>query len=189
MRSSEPPENPAHGADGRSPEGLGRSEALFTALYEQIHRLADRQLNGQAKAHTLQPTDLVNEAFLKLQGHEAFASKAHFMGTAARAMRSILVDHARRKKRKKRTAEGVRVPLDGLLDAYESRTGDMILLDEALSKLAAEGEKGARAAQVFELLFFCGLTHREAADMLEVSESTVDRSWRFAQAFLREWLE
>ena len=169
-------------------DGPGHSEALFTALYDQIRRLAGRQMNRQRRDHSLQPTDLVNEAYLKLQHKEGFESKAHFMATAAQAMRSILVDHARRKGRQKRKAEGARVPLDGLLDAYESRTGDMLLLDEALTRLAGEGRSGGEAAQVFELLFFVQLKQQEVADILGMSVSTVERRWRYAQVKLREYL-
>ena len=166
----------------------GKSEALFTALYDQIRRLAGRQMNRQRRDHSLQPTDLVNEAYLKLQHHGGFESKAHFMASAAQAMRSILVDHARRKGRQKRKAEGARVPLDGLLDAYESRTGGMLLLDDALTKLASEGKKGAEAAQVFELIFFVGLKQPEVGEVLGMSLSTVERRWRYAQVKLREYL-
>mgnify|MGYP001812208671 CR=1 FL=1 len=177
-----------YGEDGTSDVPPGDPEALFGELHAQLHRLATAQMGGQPRGHTLQATALVNEVYLRLGRHAGFSSKGHFMASAARAMRSILVDHARGKGRQKRRAAGERVPLDGVLEAYEGDAIRILALDEALERLAARGEKGRQAAQLIELKFFCGLPMDDIAEVMGVSRRTADRIWELARATLKREL-
>ena len=164
------------------------AEVLFAELYMQLRRLAALQMGRQSPGHTLQTTALVNEAYLKLGERADWNSKAHFMAAAARAMRSILVDHARTKGRRKRRAEGVRVPLDAVLEAYEGEAFKIDALDAALERLAGRGEKGRQAARVVELRFFCGLPIDEIAELMDIARRSVDRAWALAKATLKSEL-
>ena len=145
-------------------------------------------MRGQRPDHALDPTALVNEAYLRLVGGVTIRcrDRTHFFAVAARAMRQILVDHARAHRTKKRGGETPRVSLSRV----EARAGpaeiDLIALDEALSELA---EKEPRTARVVELRFFGGLNRREVAEILEVTVRTVANEWRFAQAWLGRALE
>jgi RNA polymerase sigma factor (TIGR02999 family) len=133
------------------------------------------------KGHTLQPTALVHEAWMRLVGGRAgFDGREHFLAVAARAMRSVLVDHARRRRSQKRGGEGQRLPLDNVLPVYEERA-DLVALDEALNRLSVVDE---RRAQVVELRFFGGLTIEETAQTLKSSTATVQRNWQMARLWL-----
>jgi RNA polymerase sigma factor (TIGR02999 family) len=145
---------------------------------------------GDGADHTLQPTALVNEAWLRLakaapKTDGAYRDREHFLLVASRAMRSALVDQARRRGAQKRDAGGARVPLAVVVQLYEDRGIDVLSLDEALERLA-EGEP--RQSRVVELSFFGGLTHPEIARTIEVSLATVERDWRMARMWLREEL-
>ncbi len=175
---------------------------LLALVYGELKRLAASKLAGQARGHTLQPTALVHEAWMRLlggpAGQAAYRDRGHFFSAAGSAMRSILVDHARRKHADKRGGGARRVGaelpgsgLDGLsvqgeggiaLDAPER----VLAVHEALERLVADFP---RAAQVVELLFFAGLTAEEAAAVLDVSERTVKRDWRFARAWLSKAMD
>lgn len=166
-------------------EGDRAALAALTALvYSELRRLAARALARERPDHTLQPTALVHEAFLRLHGGRPAAcrDRLHFLTLAARLMRYILVDHARAQKAVRRGAGAVKLPLDGVegLEAGASPV-DLLALDAALSELAAAD---ARKARVVELRYFAGLSVEETADALSVSMPTVILDTRLARAFL-----
>lgn len=165
----------------------GAQDDLLRCIFEELHALARMHMRGQRAEHTLQPTALVHEAYLRLfrASEPGFQDRAHFLRTASRAMRCVLVDHAREKARLKRTAPGERLPLDGLGELFEDRAGDLGALDEALTRLA---RIDARAVEVVELRFFGGRAEREIAEILGISERTVERDWNAARAWLRREL-
>ncbi len=158
------------------------------SLYNQLRRLAGAYLSSQRPGHTLQPTALVHEAYLRL----VRPSKSHcvdpraFFATAARAMRSILVDHARTRARQKRGGHMSRIPLDDIVDIFEERALDLPALDDGLVRL---GRLDSQLAAIVELRFFGGLTEEETAAVLGVSARTITRAWRRARAWLRLQLE
>lgn len=159
-------------------------EKLMPLVYEQLRRMAKRYMNGQKQGHTFQTTELIHEAYLKLAVVEQmdWKNRAHFFGAAARAMRHILVDHARAKESQKRGGKGRRqVTFEEEFFVSADRSEEIIALDEALSELALLDERKAR---VVELKFFGGLTTDEAAQVLRISPKTVKRDWSFA----RNWL-
>lgn len=159
-------------------------DALAPLVHAELRRLADDLMRRQPAGHTLQPTALVNEAWLRLarDGEAAWRDHRHFFRVAAKAMRSILVDHARRKAALKRAGAGLRVPLDEALEAYERRSIDVVAVDEALERLAAiDGD----LVRLVELRFFAGLSIPETARVLDVSTPTVERGWRTARALLQ----
>ncbi len=159
-------------------------EALLPLVYDELRRLAGLYLRGERAEHTLQPTALVHEAYLKLidQRTAGWNDRAQFLGVAAQAMRRILVDHARRTKAVKRSAKGERVPLDDAVAYFEQRGEDLVSLDRALARLGAVDE---RKAKIVELRFFGGLTVDEAADVLGLSRRSTEREWTLARAWLR----
>ncbi len=170
------------------PEAAGE---LASQVYRELRSIAAYLIAGEAPGHTLQPTALVHEAWLRLMGseHQDFRDRAYLFGAAAEAMRRILVENARRKKRLKRGGHLERVDID-LVDLLSPiPDDDLLAVDEALDQLA---EVDPRAAEVVKLCFFVGLNHEEAAKELGISVATVERSWEFARAWLfrqiqREW--
>jgi RNA polymerase sigma-70 factor, ECF subfamily len=162
---------------------LEAREHLFAVVYDQLRALAGQYLGRTSEPHTLQPTALVNEAYLRLFADvgASYEGRAHFLGVAARAMRSVLVDHARSRGARKRGDGQRALPLDQVVVAFEDKSTDLIALDEALAKLASVSQTAAR---VVELRFFGGLTNAETARVIEVSESTVEREWVTARAWL-----
>ena len=164
------------------------AEELLPLVYQELRGLAGRYLRGQRPGHTLQPTALVHEAYLRLirQKDAGPADRSHFVGLAARAMRSILVDHARARMTAKRGGGQQRVPLDDAVSLFESRSADLLTVDEALKQLAEFDERQSR---IVELRFFGGLTTDEAADVLGTSTRTVEREWRMARAWLRRQVQ
>lgn len=163
----------------------GRSTAadeLFAVVYEQLRALAGSYFRGQGAAHTLQPTALVHEAFVKLVREDVgVRDRQHFFALAATVMRQILVDHARGKQREKRGGDWQRVSLTGVMLGSAVSPVDLLALDEALQRLAAID---ASRARLVELRFFAGLDEGEAADVLQISRATASRAWRFARAWL-----
>jgi RNA polymerase sigma factor (TIGR02999 family) len=155
----------------------GPPDALFQVVFENLRRIAISQFRGERPDHTLQPTAVVNEAWLRLLGQRTdFKDRAHFFGLAAQAMRRILVDHARQKHAQKRIAPELHEePAIGGVDV------DVLALDDALEKLA---RLDASQARVVELKYFAGLTNEEAAEVMGVSVATVKRGWQTARAFL-----
>jgi RNA polymerase sigma factor (TIGR02999 family) len=161
-------------------------ERLIPLVYGELHRMAERYLRRERPGHTLQPTAVVNEAYLRLvgRGGEALQGRAHFFAVAAQSMRRILVEHARRRDAKKRGGQGARYLLDTVV-MTEPRVVDLIAVDDALQKLSAlDSEQGL----VVELRFFGGLTEVETAEVLAVSPTTVHRKWLLAKAFLHREL-
>lgn len=157
-------------------------DALLPLLYDELRRLADGYLRAEHAGHTLQATALVHEAYLRLAGVDvAWEDRVHFLALAARAMRRVLVDHARAGRRVKRGGDAARVTFDEALLVSAQPSADMVELDDALDRLAALDE---RKAKVIELHFFGGLTYAEAAAALGISPATVDRDLRAAKAWL-----
>lgn len=166
----------------------GAAAALEPAVYAQLRALAATYLSGQADRHTLQPTALVHEAFVRLLGSASlsFESRAHFFAIAAQAMRRVLVDHLRRQKAEKRGADWGRVTLSGISAEEPQAEFDASDIDAALRELA---ELNDRQARIVELRFYGGLTVEQIALVLGVGKRTVDSDWRFARAWLRGRLE
>jgi RNA polymerase sigma factor (TIGR02999 family) len=159
------------------------AEDLMPLVYEELRRLAEAKMSREAAGHTLQPTALVHEAWLRLSGGDGprFANRCHFFGAAAEAMRRILVDAARRKSRDKRGGQWTRVDLDEVQLAVDSDPAVTLGIDEALTRLAAgHPEK----AELVKLRFFAGLSLPEAAQALDLSLTTAKRHWAFARAWL-----
>lgn len=172
-------------ADGGDPRAL---DDLFPVVYEDLRRLASAYLGRERSDHTLQPTALVHEAFVRLVGMEASSlqSSHHFFAVAARAMRRVLVDHARRRSAGKRGGGFARMSLDRLPTEPEARDACLVELDDALNVLATLDERKAR---VVEFRFFGGLGIEATAAALDVSHATVERDWAFARAWLARMLE
>jgi RNA polymerase sigma factor (TIGR02999 family) len=158
-------------------------ERLFPLIYDELHGRAHRQLARHRPGDTLSTTALVHEAYLKLtDSHgQSYNDRMHFFAVASRAMRQILVDHARRKLAEKRGGGRVEVSLDPADLASPERAAELVALDEALGELAKLDQ---RLARTVELRFFGGLSVEEAADLLGTSPRTVKRDWRKARAFL-----
>jgi RNA polymerase sigma factor (TIGR02999 family) len=155
---------------------------LFTLVYDELRALARLKLSDEAPGHTLRSTELVHEAYAKLAGGGVdYQSRAHFFAIAGRAMRQILVEHARRRRSLKRGAGDAPVTLDAERIADGHNDELMIELDEAMSRLAAIDERQSRTV---ELHLFAGLTYAETAAVLGVSAATVDRDLRIARAWL-----
>jgi len=155
--------------------------ALFQTLYGDLHARA-RRLIGPAAGHTLQATALVHEAWLKLdRAGVPDGDRGRFLAVAARAMRSVLVDHARARAAEKRPGSRPRLVLDEALAVYAERVPDVLELHDELERLAELDPRGAR---IVELRFFGGLTIEETAEALELGHATVERGWQSARAFL-----
>jgi RNA polymerase sigma-70 factor, ECF subfamily len=163
------------------------AERVFALVYNELHAVAQACFRRQPADHTLQPTALVNEAFLRLVDASSveWKSRAHFLAIAARAMRQILIDHARGRERAKRGGGHCQVTLDQAITPITDAAPDLLDLDEALRRLA---ELDPLQSQIVELRFFGGLTVEEAAHVLHTSKSTVEAEWRMARAWLRREL-
>ena len=159
-------------------------EQLMPVVYGELRRQAARYLRRERQNHTLQPTALVNEAFMKLidQRNVHWQNRAHFFGIAAQAMRRIMIDHARTRQRIKRGGVQQAVTLDEAMIAGEARSIDVLALDEALTRLAALDERQAR---IVELRYFAELTVEETAEVTGLSPATVKREWAMARAWLQ----
>ncbi len=165
----------------------GTPDQLMAVLYDELHAIAAGQLREQRSGHTLQPTALVNEAYLRLAGRQnlAFDSREDFLRLACSVMRNLLVDHARARNTAKRGGAWQRITLSGACDDSASKPVDVLALDEALTELAVLDE---RVARLVELRFFGGLGESEAAEMLGVSRAAATRDWRMARAWLAQRL-
>lgn len=163
-------------------------ERVWALVYDELRVIAHRELSRERDAHTLSTTALVHEAYFKLVDHARTArqDRAHFFALACRAMRQILVDHARRRDALKRRGKRRRVSLDQSPVAVEPETDDLVALDEALTQLSRFNE---RLGQVVELRFYAGLSVVETAELLGVDARTVERDWRRAKAYLYRLLE
>jgi len=159
-------------------------EALMPAVYDELHRQAASYLRRERVGHTLQPTALINEVYLKLidQQHVNWQNRAHLFGIAAQAMRRILVDHAKSRHRDKRGGNAENLPIEAAEFAVSNtKKVDLIALDEALTRLA---ELDERQARIVELRFFSGMSVDETAEALGISAATVKNDWRTAKAWL-----
>lgn len=163
----------------------GRQEALnevMPRVYETLHRIAQKYMRQESPGHTLQPTAIVNEAYLKLVDVEVdWQDRAHFIAVAARLMRRILVDHAKAKHRDKRGGAAARVSLDEISVGQADPDIDLVTLDVALNRLAEFDE---RKSKIVELHYFGGLNYDETAEVVKISPATVHRELRLAKAWL-----
>jgi RNA polymerase sigma factor (TIGR02999 family) len=159
-------------------------DELIPIVYNELRRLAHLYTGGESPGHTLQTSALVNEAYLRLadRSNVCLKNRAHFFAICAQLMRQILVDHARKRRSRKRGGGALRVTLDEGVIVSEERAADVVALDDALAHLA---ELDHRQARIVELRFFGGLNIEEAAEVLEVSPGTVMRDWTLAKAWLR----
>lgn len=159
-------------------------DRLIPLVYEELHRLAHQHMRREQAGHVLQTSALINEAYLRLvdQPKIHWESRVHFFGIAARLMRQILVDDARRRKVAKRGGTLIQVPLDDVSKVAQVQAENVLALDDALTRLAG---KDSRQSEIVELRFFGGLSIEETAEALNVSPGTVMRDWTFARAWLR----
>lgn len=158
-------------------------DRLTPLVYDELHRLAHQYISRERPGHTLQTTALVNEAYLRLvdQKDVDWESRAHFFAVSAQIMRHILVDYARQHASAKRGGEFQKVELDTEATVSRRRAAELVALDEAMQALH---ELYPRRSKVVELRYFGGLNNREASEVLNVSEATIERDWRFAKAWL-----
>lgn len=184
------PANPDRANAWNSPEQVDTSE-LAQLLYGELRDLANSYFRSQPHGHTLQPTVLVHEAFLKLHGSgvqdaaKRWRGRAHFLAVAARAMRQILIDHARKKQTEKRGSGTLVLPLRGNELSGSAQPLNVVHLSDAMERLATFDP---RAASVVELRFFAGMSIAEVAGVLGVSDWTVEEDWRIARAWLAQQL-
>jgi RNA polymerase sigma factor (TIGR02999 family) len=158
-------------------------EQLIPLVYQELRRIAGAQLRGERVDHSLQPTALVHEAYLRLVRVDRMSvnDRAHFLALAAQLMRQVLVDHARRKKAGKRGGAATMVGIDDLALTTQPIGVDILALDEALTEMASFD---ARQHDIVELKFFAGLSNEEVAQAVSMSRATVDREWALARAWL-----
>lgn len=171
--------------------GDGDKEALnklIPLVHAELRRMAARQMRRERPGHTLQTTALVDEVYLKLidQKNVRWQNRAHFFSIAARLMRRILVDHARKRASAKRGGAFQKISLDDATILQQERVGDLVALDAALSRLA---EFDAQKSRIVEMKFFGGLNTEEIAEVEQVSSRTVEREWRKAKVWLYEALQ
>jgi RNA polymerase sigma factor (TIGR02999 family) len=170
--------------------GDGEREALdelVPLVYTELRKIAGAYLRNQSPGHTLQPTALLNEAYVKMAGAESpsYNGRSHFFAAAASIMRSILVDHARARNAEKRGGGVAPLSLDAAIDQPAGRPSDLLALDDALQQLAKHDERKSR---ILELRYFGGLSVEETAAVMNLSVATVGRESRFATAWLRREL-
>ena len=158
-------------------------DSLVHLIYAELHRLAGRYMHQEAPGHTLNTTALVNEAYLRLvnQNNVNWQNRAHFFAVSAQAMRNILIDMARGRKRLRRGGDAPHISLDEALVFSDQRAAELMALDDALTGLAQLDERQSR---IVEMRYFGGLSVEETAEVLKVSTATVDREWRRARAWL-----
>lgn len=159
------------------------AEELLPLLYNELRQIAAGKMAGEAAGHTLQPTALVHEAWLRLGGaNQAWPSRSYFFAAAAEAMRRILVEHARRKQSLKRGGEFERAELNESALVLSAPPDELLAVNEALEKLAAEDHS---AAELVKLRYFVGMTMEEAASALDMAPRSAERLWTFARAWLQ----
>ena len=168
-------------------EGNAELNKFYPLVYDELRRLAFYYMRQERTNHTLQPTALVHEVYLRLfeQENNSFLNRTQFLSIAANMMRRILVNHAVSRNRQKREGALVRITLDRAVDDFEEKTLNLLVLDEALKNLSRLDERQAR---IFELRFFGGLTIEEAAQVVNVSSATIKREWTIAKLFLQREL-
>jgi RNA polymerase sigma factor (TIGR02999 family) len=158
----------------------GAEDGLMPAIHAQLRRIAAAKMAAERPGHTLQPTALVHEAWMRL-GDGSFDSRGHFFGAAAEAMRRILVERARHKQRAKRGGGAAPLPLDGIEIAAPADSDEILAVHDALDRLAAHD---SRKADLVKLRYFAGLTFDECAALLGISVPTAKRDWSYARAWL-----
>ena len=163
-------------------------DEMLPLVYGELRRLANYYLKKERRGHTLQPTALVHEAYMRLvdQRQVDWKNRAQFFGLAAEMMRRILINHARDRMAAKRGSDAQRVSLSAIAEFTPKRDTDLVDLDEALNQLTAMDERKSR---IVELKFFGGLTTEEIAEVLQVSVATVKREWSLARAWLLRWMK
>jgi RNA polymerase sigma factor (TIGR02999 family) len=169
-------------------KGNSQAEAsLFELTYEELHRLARSYMRRERQDHTLQPTALIHEAYLRLfsQPDRTWENRTHFFAVAASVMRHILIDHARRHASEKHGGARINVPLESVAAPASPASAELIALDQALKKLA---KWDPRQVRIVELRYFAGLTEEEIAEILNISRRTVTRDWNVAKAWLQKEL-
>jgi RNA polymerase sigma factor (TIGR02999 family) len=168
--------------------GSAAPEGLLAELYEELRALAAHHLRGERPGHTLQPTALVHEVYLRMQGRKGLAvtRRTHFMAVASIAMRRVLVDHARARAAEKRGGGATHVTVGPASAITEDRTEDVLAVDAALERLAVVDPKAER---IVEMRFYAGMTEAEIAEVLDVTERWVRKQWAFARAWLRRELQ
>jgi len=168
-------------------EGAPVPDRLLGELYEELRVLASHHLRGERADHTLQPTALIHEAYLRMNGRAGleFQDRTHFLAVASIAMRRVLVDHARARNAQKRGAGATHVSVRESNAITEDRTQDVLMVDRALARLAAVDP---RAERIVEMRFFAGMTEAEIAVVLGRTERWVRQQWAFARAWLRREL-
>lgn len=173
--------------DTRIENDAASAEQLLPQVYDELHLLAERYLFCERPDHTLQPTALIHEVYIRLSDQEnsPWTDREHFIAIAARAMRQVLVNHAVRHKAKKRGGGWREAALDEALAIFEERSVDLLALNEALDKLA---EFDPRQSRIVELRFFGGLSVGGVAQVMKIGERTVEREWSMARAWLRREL-
>jgi len=167
------------------PDEIQTTEQLLPLVYAELRRLAAHKMASENPNHTLQPTALVHEAWLKLGGEQSsqWRNRNHFFAAAAEAMRRILTDNARRKLRVRHGGDQQRVDLDDCETAAESEADHILAVSEALEKFA---QLDPQRAELVKLRYFVGLTFEQSAEVLNISEPTAKRYWAFARAWLYE---
>jgi RNA polymerase sigma factor (TIGR02999 family) len=165
-------------------EGAGR---VIASLYSELHRTASQLLSSERPEHTLQPTALINELYLRLAGTKPpeWRNRTHFLAVAANTLRRILIDYARAHRAGRRGGKEKKVPIEVVEVGVDCSYEDLVIIDEALTELE---KADPRAARVAELRFFMGLEASEIAQELGVAEATVNRDWKFARAWLAQRL-
>jgi RNA polymerase sigma factor (TIGR02999 family) len=160
-------------------------ELLMPLVYAELHRLAHQHMRREKAGHILQTSALINEAYLRLANESQlhWENRNHFFGIAARLMRRILVDEARKRNSTKRGGAAIQVPLNHAMTVPEQQAANVVALDDALKSLEAIDP---RQGEIVELRFFGGLSIEETAAILKVSQATVNKDWAFARAWLRE---
>jgi RNA polymerase sigma factor (TIGR02999 family) len=163
------------------------NDQLIRLLYTELRRLAGALMRNERSGHTLQPTALVHEAFLRLFDGEAnWQNRAHFFGAAAQAMRRILIEHARKRAAAKRGGLADRVPLEDQQVFVQADPSEMLALDEALTALA---QLDPRLTRIVELRYFTGCSVEETAELIGVSAATIKRDWSYARAWLYDRIQ
>lgn len=162
---------------------VGALERLMPVVFEDLHRMAAVHFARESPGHTLQPTAVISEVYIKLMGSRTvrWANRKQFFGFASQLMRRILVDHARARLTEKRGGQVPKIPLTDVLDEAEEKSVDLVALDDALKDLEA---LEPRQAKIIEMRFFGGLTVEEIADLQEISPRTVKRDWHMARIWL-----
>lgn len=162
-------------------------DQLLPLVYDDLRRIAQNQLRRERSGHTLSPTALVHESYLNLVNRSdcSWNDRAHFFAVAARAMRHVLIDYARKRNAQKRGGSRHRITLDDRMVAVDEQTADLLALDDALDRLA---QRDPRMVSVVECRFFGGMTLEETAEALDVSVRTVQRDWTRAKAYLHQML-